>query len=184
MALIKFHKVNALPGVIPNSAVLFIPGSAGVVEMFVTSSTGTSRQVSPVSGTAPPAIATTGNAGNSDIRARADHTHALTEIPTACTATTQTVGNNTTRVATTAFVMNNVATTVAPLVSGATGTVGSSTLFARADHQHIMPTTFALPNGVTGATQTLGDNTTKVATTAFVAAAVAGVEMAWTTEEW
>jgi hypothetical protein len=81
-------------------------------------------------------------------------------------------------------VLANKATTVAPLISGASGSVGTSTLFAKADHQHYMPSSFVLPDGVTATTQAAADNTTKVATTAFVTAAVAASGATWTTEAW
>lgn len=184
MAAIQFHKTNTLPGTLANSSVYFIPGSTGVVEQIITGTTGAARYVAPVGNTTPANIAATGNAGTSDVRARADHTHGLTSIPSTTTATTQAAGDNSTKVATTAFVMSNVATTVEPLISGATGKVGVSTLFARADHQHIMPPSFNIPNGVTASTQTANDNSTKIATTAYVATAVASIGMIWGTEEW
>ena len=69
--------------------------------------------------------------------------------------------------------------TVAPLAAG-TATVGTSTLAARQDHIHPTDTTRAplaspvftgapnLPTGTIGVTQAITDNSTKLATTAFV----------------
>jgi hypothetical protein len=78
-------------------------------------------------------------------------------LPTGTTGVTQTAGNNSTALATTAFVAASFLTTAsasatyAPLASPAfTGTP-------------------SLPTGTTGVTQTGTDNSTKLATTAFVA---------------
>ena len=56
-------------------------------------------------------------------------------LPGNPTTTTQAVDNNTTRVATTAYVVGQAASAT-PLGSAATGVVGTSTRFARADHVH------------------------------------------------
>jgi hypothetical protein len=75
------------------------------------------------------------------------------------------------------------AASATPLVNG-TAAVGTSTRYARADHVHPTDTTRAplasptfsgtpsLPTGTTAVTQSPGNNTTALATTAFVTAAV------------
>jgi hypothetical protein len=97
-------------------------------------------------------------------------------------STTAAVDTNTTQIATTAFVVGQAAAAT-PLVNG-TAAVGTSLRYARADHVHPTDTTRAalnspaftgtpsLPTGTTAVTQTAGNNTTAVATTAFVTAAV------------
>lgn len=104
---------------------------------------------------------------------------ALTGTPTAPTAVTAT---NTTQLATTAFVQQELANelaTVAPLMSGAAA-VGVSAKVARQDHIHPTDTSRAplaspaltgTPTAPTGAT---GDNSTQLATDAFVNVAVNG----------
>lgn len=103
----------------------------------------------------------------------------LTGTPTAPTAP---VGTNTTQIATTAFVHQNTASapsTTVPLVDATPGAVGTSANYARADHVHPTDTTRAPLNspGLTGTptapTPTPGDNSTKLATTAFVDGALA-----------
>jgi len=101
----------------------------------------------------------------------------FTGVPAAPTAS---VSTNTTQLATTAFVVGQVGTAT-PLVNG-TAAVGTSRLYARQDHVHGTDTSRAavdsqaftgtpsLPTGTTATTQTAGDNTTKLATTAFVTA--------------
>src|SRR5271156_820130 len=101
----------------------------------------------------------------------------FTGTPEAPTAST---GTDTTQLATTAFVINQIATigvtglaTATPIVDG-TGTVGVSTLAARQDHVHPTDTSrapLASPNftGIPAApTAASGTNTTQLATTAFV----------------
>lgn len=115
----------------------------------------------------------------------------LTGDPTAPTAPPDT---NTSQIATTAFVLANsggVPATAVPLVDATPGLVGTSTKFARQDHVHPTDTSRApLASPVfTGTPQaptpTLGDNSTDIATTAFVQAAVggggggAGLAQAW-----
>ena len=104
---------------------------------------------------------------------------ALTGAPTAPTLA---VDTNTTGIASTAFVVGQ-AGSATPLVDG-TAAVGTSLRYARQDHVHGTDTTRAavdsqvftgtptLPTGTIATTQTAGDNTTKLATTAFVTAAV------------
>jgi hypothetical protein len=66
------------------------------------------------------------------------------------TATTQTAGDNTTKVATTAFVIGQAAT-LAPAALG-TAAVGASLKYAREDHVHTAPTGGVTSlNGQTGA---------------------------------
>ena len=96
-------------------------------------------------------------------------------------STTASVSTNTTQIATTAFVLGQVGTAT-PIVNG-TAAVGTSLLYARQDHVHDTDTTRAavnsqaftgtpsLPTGTTGITQTAGNNTTALATTAFVTTA-------------
>jgi hypothetical protein len=103
----------------------------------------------------------------------------LTGTPLSTTAAADT---NTTQIATTAFVVGQ-AGSATPLVNG-TAAVGTSLRYARQDHIHPTDTTRAaldsptftgtpsLPTGTTGVTQTAGNNTTALATTAFVTAAV------------
>jgi hypothetical protein len=97
-------------------------------------------------------------------------------------STTAAVDTNTTQIATTAFVAGQAGSST-PLVNG-TAAVGTSLRYARADHVHPTDTTRAavdsqaftgtpsLPTGTIGVTQTAGNNTTALATTAFVTAAV------------
>jgi hypothetical protein len=123
--------------------------------------------------------------------ARADHVHAtdtsraplaspsLTGTPLSTTAA---VDTNTTQIATTAFVVAQ-AGSATPVVNG-TAAVGTSLRYARQDHVHGTDTTRAplasptftgtptLPTGTIATTQTGGNNTTAVATTAFVTAAI------------
>jgi hypothetical protein len=89
---------------------------------------------------------------------------------------------NSVALATTAYVVGQ-AGSATPLVNG-TAAVGTSLRYARQDHVHGTDTTRAplasptfsgtpsLPTGTTGVTQTAGNNTTALATTAFVTAAV------------
>ena len=74
-----------------------------------------------------------------------------TTLPSGVTATTQTAGNNSTALATTAFVASSFAPLASPTFTG----------------------TPTLPTGTIATTQTAGNNTTAVATTAFVTNAVA-----------
>ena len=97
-------------------------------------------------------------------------------------STTASVSTNTTQIATTAFVLGQVGTGT-PIVDG-TAAVGTSLLYSRQDHVHPTDTTRAavdsqaftgtpsLPTGTTGITQTAGNNTTRLATTAFVTTAI------------
>jgi hypothetical protein len=94
---------------------------------------------------------------------------------------TEAVDTNNTELATTAFVVGQAASAT-PLVNG-TAAVGTSLRYARADHVHPTDTTRAavdsqaftgtpsLPTGTIGVTQTAGNNTTALATTAFVTTA-------------
>jgi hypothetical protein len=110
-----------------------------------------------------------------DIAGKADlASPALTGTPTAPTAT---LGTNTTQIATTAFVKAQGYLTTAPVTSVA-GRTGAITL-AVADVSGAAPLnsptftgTPSLPTGTIGVTQTAGNNTTALATTAFVTAAV------------
>jgi hypothetical protein len=95
---------------------------------------------------------------------------------------TEAVDTNNTELATTAFVVGQ-AGSATPIVDG-TAAVGTSLRYARQDHVHPTDTSRAplaspaftgtpsLPTGTTAITQTVGNNTTALATTAFVTAAV------------
>jgi hypothetical protein len=91
-------------------------------------------------------------------------------------STTAAVDTNTTQIATTAYVVAQAASAT-PLVNG-TAAVGTSLRYARADHVHGTDTTrapLASPTftGTPAApTATAGTNTTQIATTAFVSAAI------------
>jgi hypothetical protein len=118
------------------------------------------------------------------------------------TSTTAAVDNNSTSIATTAYVVGQASGT-APVMNG-TATVGTSLRYARQDHVHPSDTsraplasptftgTVTIPGGAsisgyaplasptfTGTpaapTATAGTNTTQIASTAFVATAVAGI---------
>lgn len=115
---------------------------------------------------------------------------ASTALPNGITATTQTASDNTTKVASTAFVHTTALTfplTVAgtvtsgaiPCFTSTTVEASSALLAANAvvlgGGAGACPTaSTALPNGITATTQSPGDNTTKVATTAYVLAAAGG----------
>jgi hypothetical protein len=137
-----------------------------------------------MSGTAAPGVATP--------YSREDHIHptdttraplaspAFTGTPTAPTAA---ANDNSTKIATTAYVAGIGVTglaTVPPLING-TAAVGTSTLAARQDHVHPTDTSrapLASPTftGTPAApTPTAPDNTTKIATTAFVTTVVGGI---------
>ena len=97
----------------------------------------------------------------------------FTGTPTAPTAA---VNTNSTQIATTAFVVGQAGSS-APLIDG-TATVGTSLRYARDDHRHptdtsraalASPTFTGTPAAPTAAADT---NTTQIATTAFVRAAV------------
>jgi hypothetical protein len=138
-------------------------------------------------GSATPLVNGTAAVGTSLRYARQDHVHGtdtsraalasptFTGVPAAPTAA---VDTNTTQLATTAYVVAQAASAT-PLVNG-TAAVGTSLRYARADHVHPTDTTRAalnsptftgtpsLPTGTTAVTQTAGNNTTALATTAFV----------------
>lgn len=92
------------------------------------------------------------------------------------TATTAAADTNSTALATTAFVVGQ-AGSATPLVDG-TAAVGTSLRYARQDHVHPTDTTRAalaspaFTGTPTAPTATAGTNTTQIATTAFVTAAV------------
>lgn len=132
-----------------------------------------------------PAMDGTAAVGTGTTFARADHVHptdttraplaspTFTGVPAAPTAAANT---NTTQLATTAYVVGQAAT-VAPLIDG-TAAVGTSLLYARQDHVHPTDTSRAplaspaLTGVPTAPTATAGTNTTQIATTAFVTAAI------------
>ena len=95
-------------------------------------------------------------------------------LPTGTTGITQSANDNSTKLATTAFVVGQVAT-VTPLMDS-TGAVGTSLLYARQDHVHPSDTTkanLASPT-FTGTpvapTASVATNTTQLATCAYVLA--------------
>lgn len=105
----------------------------------------------------------------------------LTALPNGQTATTQTTGDNTTDVATDAFVLANIASSAFPYpgagIPVSTGTAWDTSL-SETDGDLIAgisgawTKTTALPNGTTATTQSPGDTSTDVATDAFVVAEV------------
>jgi hypothetical protein len=105
---------------------------------------------------------------------------ALTGTPTGTTAP---VDTNSTRLATTAFVVAQASSSL-PVVDG-TAAIGTSLRYARADHVHPTDTSRAPLNspGLTGTptapTPAVGTNTTQVATAAMVQAEIAN-KRAWT----
>lgn len=102
------------------------------------------------------------------------------------TAVTQSVNDNSTRLATTAFVLGQGNSTAGTIAMNGTQAAGTSNLYARADHVHptdtsraplASPTFTGTPSGPTAAVDT---NTTQFATTAFVlgqASSVAGAAL-------
>ena len=108
---------------------------------------------------------------------------AFTGTPTAPTAAADT---NTTQLATTAFVVGQANSTNATIAMNGSQNAGASLKYARADHVHPSDTTRAplASPGFTGTptapTAVAGTNTTQLATTAFVQAAIATVSDPWT----
>ncbi|WP_256668940.1 phage tail protein [Pseudomonas sp. C2B4] len=105
---------------------------------------------------------------------------ALVGVPTAPTAAP---GANSTQIATTGFVQQEIAAdlaTAAPLMDGAAA-VGTSTKLTREDHRHPTDTSRAplaspaLTGIPTAPTAAAGTNTTQIATTAFIQSAVAAL---------
>jgi hypothetical protein len=110
-------------------------------------------------------------------------------LPLGTTGVTQALGDNSTKLATTAFVTSSVSAGVPDATTTASGKIqlagdlgGSATsptvpgLTLKAPlASPIFTGTPALPTGTTGVTQTTGDNSTKLATTAYVATAVSAV---------
>lgn len=138
--------------------------------------------------TTDPGMDGTAAVGTSKKFARSDHVHptdtsraplaspGLTGIPTAPTAAADT---STTQLATTAFVTGQASAT-APGMDG-TAAVGTSKKFARSDHIHPTDTSRApvdspaLTGTPTAPTAIDGTNTTQLATTKFVAKAIANL---------
>jgi hypothetical protein len=140
---------------------------------------GTVNATTATAGTSTTQIATTAFVTTADNLKANIASPSLTGTPLSTTAAADT---NTTQIATTAYVVGQ-AGSATPLVNG-TAAVGTSLRFARADHVHPTDTTRAavnspaftgtpsLPTGTTAVTQTAGNNTTALATTAFVQAAL------------
>lgn len=140
----------------------------------------------PGPATVAPIMDSTAAVGTSLLYARQDHVHpsdttkanlaspTFTGTPAAPTAS---VGTNTTQLATTAFVLANAGSSTpsstTPIMDG-TGAAGTATTYARGDHVHPSDTSrapLASPTftGTPAApTPAANDNTTKLATTAFV----------------
>lgn len=152
-----------------------------------TTQVATTAYVVGQAGSASPLMDGAATVGTSLRYARQDHVHPIdtsraplaaptfTGVPAAPTAA---VDTNTTQLATTAFVLAQAAS-ASPLMDGSVA-VGTSTRYARADHVHptdtsraplASPTFTGTPAAPTPAG---GTNTTQIATTAFVTAAVAG----------
>lgn len=97
---------------------------------------------------------------------------------TSAQANTPSINDNSTHVATTAFVLGQGAVSF-PLIDG-TATIGTSTLWARQDHVHPVDTTRAplasptFTGNPAAPTQSSVDVSTRLATTAFVANAISG----------
>lgn len=180
-----YEQLVSVSGAATNGQIPQANGSGGYA--WVTPAAG----VNPSSAT--PAMDGTGAAGTSADYARGDHVHptdtsraplaspTFTGTPSAPTAA---AGTNTTQLATTAFVTTAVAnksvptaTTTTPKMDG-TAAVGSETKWAKGDHVHPTDTSRAplaspaFTGTPTAPTATAGTNTTQVATTAFVKAAV------------
>lgn len=155
-----------------------------------TSASNAASAVQAAAGTATPVVdGGPGTVGTGTKWAREDHKHPTdtTRAPVDSpnftgtpTAPTPTAGDNSTKVATTEFVMGNagVPATAQPLADG-TAAVGVSNKYAREDHVHPTDSSRAPVNspGFTGTptapTPDAGDNSTKLATTSFVTTAVA-----------
>ena len=135
-----------------------------------------------------PVVDGTAAIGTSLRYARADHVHptdtsraplaspGLTGTPTAPTAA---VDTSTTQLATTAYVVNQGYLKSAT-ASGTYATIASLAAYAPLASPAFTGTP-SLPTGTTAVTQTAGNNTTAVATTAFVTAAVAASGSSTTT---
>lgn len=97
-------------------------------------------------------------------------------------APTPAANTNTTQLATTAFVLGQGNSTAGTIAMNGTQAAGSSNLYARADHVHPTDTSRAPLNSPTftgtpaAPTAATGTNTTQLATTAFVQAAIAAAK--------
>jgi len=88
------------------------------------------------------------------------------------TASTQTTGNSSTRLATTAFVNNQIDADILALALGTLSTQNADNV-AITGGSITQLTTLTIPSAATAVTQSINDNSTKVATTAFVNAEIA-----------
>ena len=200
MTAVTFAKVTALPATPANSAMYFVPSAtAGAVKAYITSSAGVPWEVAPLTTTSPPLVSSAVSlAGSSDNYARADHSHGIGVIPATATCSTQPVGNSSSALASTAFVMaagNLKANLASPPLSGiptaptaAAGTnttqLATTAFVTTADNLKAniaSPTFTGVPAAPTAAA---GTNTTQLATTAFVTTAVASAGAVWATEAW
>lgn len=161
MTQISFNKVTALPATPANSAMYFVPTeTTGTAKAYITSIAGVPWEIAPLTSSAPPMVSSAVSlAGSSDNYARADHSHGIGVIPATATCSTQAVGNSSSALASTAFVMaavNLKANLASPPLSG-------------------------IPTAPTAAA---GTKTTQLATTEFVTTAVASAGAVWSTEAW
>jgi hypothetical protein len=88
-------------------------------------------------------------------------------LPNGASATTQTAGDATIKIATDAFTVSAINTAV-PSISSTTAACGTGAAGA----VQACGSTLVEPNGTTATTQTAGDNTNKIATDLFVATAI------------
>lgn len=139
---------NGVTNVVPNGSAI------GCWTRLGTSGTGGVSSISSPGNTITFSAST--GAVNADINLAKSNTWTGTQtIPlgTNSTSTTQSPGDNTTKVSSTAFVTNAVAAAVAPLAPL---------------NSPVFTGTPTLPTGATGVTQGSSDNSTKLATTAYV----------------
>jgi len=162
--------VNAIAGFQVNGVALastHLSDSAALARLASPVFTGTPTAPTPATADNSTAIATTAFVKNQGYTSTSNVN--LTGIPTAATAP---VDTNTTQLATTAFVIGQGATTL-PAMNG-TASAGTSTRWAHADHVHPTDTSRAplaspaLTGTPTAPTPAAGDNSTALATTAFV----------------
>jgi len=195
-----------------------LAGSAGITETqlqsFITTAlsnyvttTMLATSLSGINGTITPLMDGTATVGSSVKYAHEDHVHptdtsraplnspAFTGTPT---APTQSAGDNSTNIATTAYADQAISTaqlqisevsgnipvqaTNIPLMDG-TAAIGASTKYATEDHIHPTDTTRAPINSPaftgtpTAPTHTANDNSTNIATTAYTDQAISSVEL-------
>lgn len=163
--------------------ILVSDGSGNVTKSYWPTVTGSSFyqlvQANTVSATQRSKLNFSTNFGVADNTGNGSTDISITSIPSAATGTTQATNTNNTTLATTAFVQNQIG--ALPLFYQTVQSTGTSQTqrgklnfgsgLALTDNSGNNSTDVAissLPSGVTATTQTTGDNTTHVATTAFV----------------